>query len=113
MTAGVNALSSSRSTAAAPLFPSGLGLGSRLIPCCIRLLFFGRFATNQTKSGPIYFHYFTTLRAKDPGMGVTPIIHYDPLDRVIRTELPDGSESRVEFDAWHALAHRAPSRNAR
>jgi RHS repeat-associated protein len=32
--------------------------------------------------------------------GVTPIIHYDPLDRVIRTELPDGSESRVEFDAW-------------
>jgi len=32
--------------------------------------------------------------------GVTPIIHYDPIDRVIRTELPDGSESRVEFDAW-------------
>jgi hypothetical protein len=32
--------------------------------------------------------------------GVTPIIHYDPLDRVIRTELPDGSESRVEFDVW-------------
>jgi RHS repeat-associated protein len=32
--------------------------------------------------------------------GVTPIIHYDPLDRVIRTELPDGSESLVEFDPW-------------
>jgi hypothetical protein len=32
--------------------------------------------------------------------GVAPIIHYDPLDRVIRTELPDGSESRVEFDVW-------------
>jgi RHS repeat-associated protein len=32
--------------------------------------------------------------------GVTPIIHYDPLDRVVRTEFPDGSESRVEFDAW-------------
>lgn len=33
--------------------------------------------------------------------GVTPIIHYDPLDRVIRTELPDGSESRVVYGAWH------------
>ena len=32
--------------------------------------------------------------------GVTPIIHYDPLDRVIRTELPDGSETRVVFDVW-------------
>jgi RHS repeat-associated protein len=32
--------------------------------------------------------------------GVTPIIHYDPLDRVIRTELPNGTESRVVFDAW-------------
>ncbi|AUX48443.1 toxin [Sorangium cellulosum] len=32
--------------------------------------------------------------------GVTPVIHYDPLDRVVRTELPDGTESRVEVDAW-------------
>ncbi|WP_441291587.1 SpvB/TcaC N-terminal domain-containing protein [Sorangium sp. KYC3313] len=32
--------------------------------------------------------------------GVTPIVHYDPLDRVIRTEFPDGAESRAEFDAW-------------
>ncbi|MBD2114977.1 MULTISPECIES: SpvB/TcaC N-terminal domain-containing protein [Cyanophyceae] len=33
--------------------------------------------------------------------GVTPILHYDPLDRVIRTDLPDGTFSKVEFDAWH------------
>jgi RHS repeat-associated protein len=32
--------------------------------------------------------------------GVTPVIHYDALDRVIRTELPNGTESRVEFDPW-------------
>ncbi|WP_438017764.1 SpvB/TcaC N-terminal domain-containing protein [Sorangium sp. So ce315] len=32
--------------------------------------------------------------------GVTPILHYDPLDRVVRTEFPDGTESRVELDAW-------------
>jgi RHS repeat-associated protein len=32
--------------------------------------------------------------------GVTPIIHYDPLERVIRTDLPNGTFSKVEFDAW-------------
>lgn len=36
--------------------------------------------------------------------GVTPIIHYDALDRVVRTELPNGTESRVEFDAWQQIA---------
>ena len=32
--------------------------------------------------------------------GVTPILHYDPLDRLIRTDFPDGSYSQVEFSAW-------------
>ncbi|AFZ22068.1 SpvB/TcaC N-terminal domain-containing protein [Allocoleopsis franciscana] len=32
--------------------------------------------------------------------GVTPLIHYDPLERVIRTDLPNGTFSKVEFDAW-------------
>ncbi len=32
--------------------------------------------------------------------GVTPVLHYDPRDRVVRTDLPDGTFSRVEFDAW-------------
>ena len=33
--------------------------------------------------------------------GVTPIMYYDPLSRLIRTEFPDGTESRVVFDAWY------------
>ncbi len=33
--------------------------------------------------------------------GVTPVLHYDPLGRLIRTEFPDGTESRVVFDAWY------------
>ncbi|MEP0919547.1 FG-GAP-like repeat-containing protein [Leptolyngbya sp. DQ-M1] len=33
--------------------------------------------------------------------GVTPIIHYDPLGRVVRTDLPNGTFSKVEFDAWY------------
>jgi RHS repeat-associated protein len=36
--------------------------------------------------------------------GVTPIIHYDALDRVVRTELPNGTESGVEFDPWQQIS---------
>jgi hypothetical protein len=35
--------------------------------------------------------------------GVTPILRYDPLGRLVRTDLPDGSFSRVEFDAWREM----------
>ncbi|HQR36315.1 MAG TPA: SpvB/TcaC N-terminal domain-containing protein, partial [Blastocatellia bacterium] len=33
--------------------------------------------------------------------GVTPVMYYDAPGRLIRTELPDGSYSRVEFSPWH------------
>ena len=32
--------------------------------------------------------------------GVTPIFFYDPLSRLVETELPNGTRRRVEFDAW-------------
>jgi RHS repeat-associated protein len=32
--------------------------------------------------------------------GVTPVLSYDPLGRVVRTDFPDGTFSRVEFDPW-------------
>jgi RHS repeat-associated protein len=34
-------------------------------------------------------------------VGVTPVMYYDAADRLIRTELPDGTFSRVEFSPWH------------
>jgi RHS repeat-associated protein len=34
-------------------------------------------------------------------MGVTPLMYYDAVGRLIRTEAPDGSFSRVEFSPWH------------
>ncbi len=48
----------------------------------------------------------------DPGeaaadIGVTPVIYYDAPGRVIRTELPDGSYSRVEFSPWHVATFDA------
>ena len=33
--------------------------------------------------------------------GVTPIIYYDAAGRTIRTEMTDGTFSRVEFSPWH------------
>ena len=32
--------------------------------------------------------------------GVTPVFHYDPPGRLIRTDNPNGTFTRVEFDAW-------------
>lgn len=32
--------------------------------------------------------------------GVTPLFYYDPLGRLVRTQFPDGTESRVEFTVW-------------
>lgn len=32
--------------------------------------------------------------------GVTPVLHYDPLGRNVRTDLPDGTFTEVEFTPW-------------
>ncbi|HEY4243183.1 MAG TPA: SpvB/TcaC N-terminal domain-containing protein [Kofleriaceae bacterium] len=32
--------------------------------------------------------------------GVTPLLHYDPLGRLVRTDFPDGTVSRVELTSW-------------
>lgn len=66
----------------------------------------GRTVLNN-KGNPIkqYEPYFSTTPAyeNDPALveqGVTPIIYYDGAGRNIRTELPNGTLTRVEFDAW-------------
>jgi RHS repeat-associated protein len=33
--------------------------------------------------------------------GVTPLMYYDAAGRLVRTEMPDGTFSRVEFSPWH------------
>lgn len=37
--------------------------------------------------------------------GITPIIYYDPVGRNIRTENPDGTFSKIEFDAWYLKSY--------
>ncbi|MDG5817066.1 toxin TcdB middle/N-terminal domain-containing protein, partial [Chitinispirillales bacterium ANBcel5] len=38
-------------------------------------------------------------------LGVTPIIHYDPLMRVVKTDLPDGHSTSVEFTPWEVESY--------
>jgi len=35
--------------------------------------------------------------------GVTPLLHYDPLSRLIRTDNPNGTFSKVDFDPWQQI----------
>lgn len=39
--------------------------------------------------------------------GVTPILYYDALGRLIKTDMPDGTFSKVEFDAWKQIVYDA------
>jgi RHS repeat-associated protein len=36
--------------------------------------------------------------------GVTPLLHYDPPGRLIRTDNPNGTFSKVEFDPWQQVS---------
>src|SRR6185503_8118525 len=59
---------------------------------------------NKGKPVKQYEPYFSSSghRFEEPKEeGVTPVIYYDAAGRTVRTEMPDGSYSRVEFSPWH------------
>jgi RHS repeat-associated protein len=62
---------------------------------------------NKGKPVKQYEPYFTvSQRFEEPAeIGVTPILYYDAAGRLIRTEAPDGSYSRVEFTPWHVCTY--------
>lgn len=39
--------------------------------------------------------------------GVTPFLHYDPLGRLLRTDLPDGTFTTIAFTPWEQTIHDA------
>ena len=39
--------------------------------------------------------------------GVTPVMYYDAAGRLIKTEMPDGTFSKVEFDSWKQVVFDA------
>ncbi|MGH1340084.1 MAG: SpvB/TcaC N-terminal domain-containing protein, partial [Nannocystales bacterium] len=61
----------------------------------------------DNKGNPVrqYEPYFSSTsgyedEAELREQGVSPLVHYDPLGRVVRTDLPDGSFARAEFGPW-------------
>jgi RHS repeat-associated protein len=66
----------------------------------------GRTVLNN-KGNPVkqYEPFFSSTHAYEEEddlvqWGVTPVLHYDPLGRLIRTDLPNGTCSRVSFTPW-------------
>lgn len=71
----------------------------------------GRTVLNN-KGNPIkqYEPYFSVTPAYENAAalvetGVTPILYYDAPGRLIRTELPNGTFTKVEFDAWKQISY--------
>jgi RHS repeat-associated protein len=62
---------------------------------------------NAVKQYEPYFsvtHQFEDLKELVES-GVTPLMYYDALGRLIKTELPDGTFSRTEFDSWKQVIY--------
>lgn len=62
---------------------------------------------NAVKQYEPYFsvtHQFEDLKELVES-GVTPLMYYDALGRLIKTELPDGTLSRTEFDSWKQIIY--------
>ncbi|WP_372950606.1 SpvB/TcaC N-terminal domain-containing protein [Mariniphaga sp.] len=69
----------------------------------------GRTVLNN-KGNPVkqYEPYFSTnfLYESESSLvecGVTPVMYYDALGRLVKTTFPDGTLTRVEFDSWKQL----------
>lgn len=60
---------------------------------------------NKGKAVMQYEPYFSVTHAYESApelveIGVTPVMYYDAVGRLIRTEFPDGTLSRVAFNSW-------------
>ncbi|MCP3886738.1 MAG: hypothetical protein GY700_14955, partial [Propionibacteriaceae bacterium] len=65
---------------------------------------------NKEKPVKQYEPFYTATEAYEPEQffathGVTSLIHYDPLLRVVRTDTPKGFHSKVEFDPWTVTSY--------
>jgi RHS repeat-associated protein len=63
----------------------------------------------NNKANPVmqYEPYFSATPAYEviPPTGVSPVLYYDPIGRVIKTSFPDGTLSYTGFDAWMEIVY--------
>ncbi|MEO0469893.1 MAG: SpvB/TcaC N-terminal domain-containing protein, partial [Bacteroidota bacterium] len=67
-----------------------------------------RVLNNKGNAVKQYEPFFSTTSEPEEALelvaaGVTPILYYDPQGRLVRTAHPDGTESRVQFEAWRQI----------
>lgn len=60
---------------------------------------------NKGKAVMQYEPYFSVTHHYESApelveIGVTPVMYYDPVGRLIKTDFPNGTFSKVEFDSW-------------
>ncbi|CAH0353123.1 hypothetical protein AQB9606_03073 [Aquabacterium sp. CECT 9606] len=83
----------------------GFGIGAISAVSLPRWVVNGKTILNN-KGKPVkqYEPYFTDSHWFEEPVetGVSPVMYYDAAGRVVRTEFPDGTLSRVEFSPWHA-----------
>ena len=86
---------------------------STLIPEQLRWIGNGRTILNNkgnaVKQYEPYFsvtHHYEDLKELVE-TGVTPIMYYDAMGRLIKTKIPDGTFSKVEFDSWKQKVYDA------
>ncbi|KHE91886.1 MAG: Mono(ADP-ribosyl)transferase SpvB [Candidatus Scalindua brodae] len=79
---------------------------SKMNPARLRWVGNGRTVLNN-KGNPVkqYESYFSVTPHYEDAKelvekGVTPVLYYDSMGRLIKTKLPDNTFSRVEFDSW-------------
>lgn len=84
---------------------------SNSAPKLLRWLGTGKTILNN-KGNPVkqYEPYFSvTCQYEDfkelVESGVTPVLYYDALGRLIKTDMPDGTFTKVEFDSWKQVIY--------
>jgi RHS repeat-associated protein len=64
---------------------------------------------NTVKQYEPYFsvtHHYEDLKELVE-TGVTPILYYDAMSRLVKTEMPDNTFTKVEFDSWKQIVYDA------
>ena len=85
--------------------------GSSTVTRNLRWLGTGKTVLNN-KGNPVkqYEPYFSVSHQYEDfkelvESGVTPVMYYDPIGRMTKTEFPDGTFSKMEFDSWKQIIY--------